>query len=246
MEQQELHWSERARQETALQPISRVPAAAPAGRTRRRSGRTRLIVAVVTILIIAAAAITAVVVINQRNAAEARQQAVELAISQMTNYIDDQHNVMFRYPTSWTEIPVEELGGMSGSSTAFAAFGDPYSVKYGSTPSTYMVFAGQQSAGGADVSARYMLDETINIFDQFGGEGFSVYEGVRDVNTNGIRGAQAAIAYEDAIQSVVVRMCFLGEGQSFYVFMFGADESDWDENVHFFDATIESFVAGSA
>jgi flagellar basal body-associated protein FliL len=226
-------------------PVPRTALAAPVTRRGGRGRRTRIIIAAAAALVVVAAAVTAIVLINRSNAAEAHKQAMETALSQMTMYIDNEHDVMFSYPSSWEQIPVEELGGMVDPSTAFVAFGDPYSPLLQGTPSSYLVFAGQETPGGVGVSARDVLEPMIRMFEDYGGDGFSTIEGVTDINAGGVRGAQATMAYEDSAQSVVMRICMLGEGGSFYMFMFGANESEWDENEQFFDATIESFVASA-
>jgi len=246
MEQPGLHWSERAIQGAGYGPVPRMPTAVAPARTQSGRRRAGLIIGAAAALVVIAAAATTILLLHQRDAAEANRQAIALALSQMTDYIDDEHNVMFKYPSSWVQVPADELGRMGSPTTVFAAFGDPFSGDSGAAPATYMIFAGEEHPGGSDLSARSVLEETMEVFDKYAPEGFSIVEDVSEIDTNGIRGAQTTFSYEDAAQSLVVRMCFLGEGDFFYVFMFGADKQDWDKNERFFDATIESFVAGSA
>jgi hypothetical protein len=205
-----------------------------------------VVAAVVALAVVVAAAVVVLVVFSTRNSAAAKDQARAAALAQMSTYSDYENSVSFLYPTSWDQISLDDVSGVSAMPGACVVFGESSGYTPESAPAGFMVFGAQEDPDGASVPTRLVLETTIQCLEVNPPSGFKVVEPVADVCYGGTEGAVATFAFEEENQVFKARFCFLRSGRFCYMFMFAALKQDWEKNEYFFDATLASFSTAVA
>jgi hypothetical protein len=200
----------------------------------------------VVICLVVAVGVAALLFINAKNAAAAAKEAKAAAAAQMGTYTDYDTGVAFQVPIAWEQIPLEEAleqaSGFGGMPSAIVAFGDANALDPASTTGSLLMFAATDYPSGvSSMSVKEALEEATSYIDDYAPEGLSISEGVSEIHTSAMQGAQMTMEVSAMGQKAYARLCMLDAGTCIYMFMFAAGEDDWDQDKYFFENTVDSF-----
>ena len=244
MDQEPVHWSERA--SASLPSVGPDKSSKTKAGGRTRMSPARIFIALVVFFAVVLAPLGVLHFYNKlagNDSGEVTSTKVAAA-SGMSLYADPNYGFSFDYPNTWLEVPLSTAVGNAVQPNAQITFGDPSGTLYSGLSHNYVMVSAVKLPG--EVS-QALLGSIVPLLQRYV-EGLrtqvpdlEVVEPASESTIGGISGAK--IAYTATLQGhpVKTETYILDSGHMEYQITVQADEEDWQNDKPLFDATISSF-----